>query len=142
MRQFKLLLLSFIIAFVLAFPVINMGNALQAQGGVTGFANIRITNFYRAAPRTTMVLTSGSTVNASGTNQPISSTAAIFTSGALITVKPAGSLLILTNVGSQSITFTETGTLISAGNLVLGQHDSATLLSNGTNWRQIAASNN
>lgn len=126
-------------AFVFA-PAIP---AVDAQGGVTGFANLRISNFYRAQARTAIVVTMNGTVNSTGTNQQISATfPAKATSGANITVKPAGTILILTNVATNTITFTETGTLISAGNLVLGENDSATLLSNGTNWRQIAAANN
>lgn len=115
---------------------------LQAQGGVTGYANLRITNFYRAQPRAAIAVTNGGVVNATGTYQQLTSATAVGTSGANITVKPAGTLLVLVNVGANTITFTETGTLISAGNIALGQHDSATLISDGTNWRQIAGSNN
>lgn len=113
-----------------------------AQGGVTGFANIRITNFYRAQPRTAITMTQDATLNATGTYQRITAAGAVSTSGASITVKPAGTILILVNSGSNTITFTETGTLKSAGNIALGALDSATLLSDGTNWTQIAASNN
>lgn len=117
--------------------------AVHAQGGVTGFANLRITNFYRAAPRSAITVTVNGTLNATGTNQRIQAAfPGAATSGANITVKPAGTLLILTNVSTNTITFTETGTLISAGNIALGANDAATLLSDGTNWTQIAASNN
>lgn len=113
-----------------------------AQGGVTGFANLRITNFYRAAPRAALTVTMNGTVNPTGTYQRLTAITTTATSGANITVKPAGTLLILVNTGSNTITFTETGTLISAGNIALGAGDSATLLSDGTNYTQIAASNN
>lgn len=116
--------------------------SIQAQGGVTGFANLRITNFYRAQPRTALTLTSGSTLNATGTYQRITAAGAIYTAGTAITVKPAGTVLTLVNSGSNTITFTETGTLISAGNLALGANDAVTLFSDGTNWTQVSASNN
>lgn len=131
----------FAIAFSLLFSL-ALSVPAEAQGGVTGFANLRISNFYRAQQRTVIVVTDNATVNPTGTNQVISSTAAVGTSGANITVKPSGTILILRNVGSNTITFTETGTLVSAGNIALGANDSATLVSNGTNWYQIAASNN
>jgi len=116
---------------------------LQAQSGITTFSSLRINNFYRAQPRTAIVVTMNGTVNSTGTNQLISAAfPAKATSGANITIKPAGTLLILTNVSTNTITFTETGTLISAGNLVLGQNDNVTLKSDGTNWTQIAAANN
>lgn len=125
------------------FAVADLGPpVVQAQGGVTGFANLRISNFYRSAPRTAITLTNNATLNATGTFQLITAAAAIGTSGANITVKPAGTELILLNTGSNTITFTETGTLKSAGNIALGALDSATLRSDGTNWYQVAASNN
>lgn len=119
-----------------------VASGVNAQSGITDFTSVRASAFWMAAPKQTRVLTANGTLNALGTHQPISSTAAIGTSGANITVKAAGSILILRNVGAQTITFTETGTLISAGNIALGANDSATLLSDGTNWVQIAASNN
>lgn len=134
-----LLLLGSLSAFT------NLGiSTLQAQGGVTGFANLRVSNFYRAQQRTTLLVSMNGTLNPTGTNQPISATvgSAVATSGASITVKPRDTILILRNVGSQTITFTETGTLVSAGNVALGTLDSAMFLSDGTKWHQIAASNN
>lgn len=129
---------------LLSLTVASVGNMVEAQGGVTGFSNLRITNFYRAAPRTAISITAnGATVNPTGTNQQLSAVfPAKFTSGASITVKPAGTIIIFTNVSTNTITFTETGTLRSAGNIALGQYDSATLLSDGTNYYQIGASNN
>lgn len=113
-----------------------------AQSGVTDFDNVRVTNFYRAVPRTAIAVTQDATVNATGTFQRLTAAGAVSTSGASITVKPAGTFLVLVNVGSNTITFTETGTLKSAGNIALGALDSATLVSDGTNWYQTAASNN
>lgn len=115
---------------------------VQAQGGVTGFANLRISNFYRAAPRTQISVTMNGSIDPTGTFQRLNSAGNVAVSGANIEVKPAGTLLVLVNVGSSTITISETGTLKSAGNIALGALDSATLLSDGTNWYQIAASNN
>lgn len=115
---------------------------LQAQGDVTGFSSLRISNFYRAVPRAAITVTDNGTVNPTGSYQRLTAAGAVGTSGANITVKPAGTILILVNTGSNTITFTETGTLISAGNIALGAGDTATLLSDGTNYTQIAGSNN
>jgi hypothetical protein len=135
---------TYILAILVIFTLVAnlIAPSVQGQGGVTGFASLRITNFYRAVPRTALELEHNDTVNATGTYQRITSEAAVGTSGGNITVKPAGTILVLVNVGSNTITFTETATLISAGNIALGQNDSATLVSDGTNWTQIAASNN
>jgi len=114
----------------------------EAQGGVTGFANLRITNFYRAQPRTTIVITNAATLNSTGSYQRISAIGTAGTSGEAVTVKPAGTILFLVNVGVGTITFTESTHLKSAGNIVLGPTDTATLLSDGTFWTQMALSNN
>lgn len=115
-----------------------------AQGGVTVFSNLRVSNFFRLQKRTTINVSMNGTLNPTGSYQVISASvgSAVSLSGASITVKPAGSILVLVNGGAQTITFTETGTLRSAGNIALGQYDSATLLSDGTNYYQIGASNN
>lgn len=141
-RIYSLLTVLAIASALLFTALVSLGPDAQAQTGVTGFSNVRVSNFYRSTERPTLVVVTNGTLNPTGTHQPISSTAAAALSGASITVKPDGSLLILRNVGAQSITFTETGTLISAGNIVLAANDSATLLSDGTNWIEIGASNN
>lgn len=116
---------------------------VQAQGGgVQRVSTLRVNNFFRAYPRTAITLTNNAVLTPTGTYQRITAASAIGTSGANIVVQPAGTELKLVNVGASAITFTETGTLVSAGNIVLGQNDSATLMSDGTNWTQVAASNN
>jgi hypothetical protein len=132
----------FVPLLLLLVLVLLLGREVAAQPSWSSFSNLRTEGLLAATPKTTRVLTNNATLNALGSYQPISSTAAVGTSGANITVKAAGSLLVLVNVGAATITFTETGTLISAGNIVLGAGDSATLISNGVNWYQIAASNN
>lgn len=131
--------MALLVAALLFVPLQGM---VLAQGGETMFDTVLAGNFYRAGQRATLTVTVNGTVNPTGTHQRLTAAGAVGTSGANITVKPAGTLLILSNVGSNTITFTETGTLISAGNIALGAGDSATLISDGTNWRQIAASNN
>lgn len=120
------------------------GTPLQigAQGGVTGFANLRITNFYRAQPRTAITVTMNGTINATGTYQRLTAAGAVSVSGDNVTTKPAGTVLILVNSGAQTITITETANIKSAGNIALGALDSATLVSDGADWFQIASSNN
>lgn len=140
MRKFLLPIATVLMALALFTTPLTM--MTLAQGGVTGFANLRITNFYRAQPRTAITLTNNATLNATGTYQRITAASSVGITGTAVTVKPAGTVLILVNSGAQQITITETGTLKSAGNIVLGTLDSATLLSDGTNWYQIAASNN
>lgn len=142
MKRKHYTILSMVLTICLFVGIVVSPISTQAQGGVTGFANLRITNFYRAAPRPVQTVVNDYVINPTGTYTRLSSAGAVGTSGGTITVEPAGTLLILVNVGANTITITETGTLKSAGNIALGTLDSATLLSDGTNWYQIGASNN
>lgn len=128
--------------------------AITAQSGVSNFTTIvasrdihaggdvLLDGFLTLNPGAAISLTMNGFVTPTGTLQTLTSAGAVATSGARIAVQPAGSQLILLNVGAQTITFTETGTLVSAGNIALGAGDSATLISNGVNWYQVGASNN
>ena|SRR5688572_9248715 len=146
MNAFKKLAYSFGFALALLLGVVLGSHFytpdVQAQGGVTGFSSIRVTGFYREQPRTVITVTANSTINATGGYQRIAAASAVGTSGDNLVVEPAGTLLTLVNVGSNTVTITETANTVSAGNVALGAGDSATFLSDGSNWYQIAASNN
>jgi hypothetical protein len=86
--------------------------------------------------QTRIVVTDGSTITPLGSYQPISSTATTGTSS--ITAGTAGDYLILVNVGSSTITLTDTGTLKLSGNAALANNDVIVLLADGTNWLQVS----
>lgn len=116
---------------------------IAAQTGVVRFSTVSAGSFYRAVPRTAITVTMNGWLTPTGTYQRIqNSSGAVATSGAKIAVMPAGTILTLINVSANTLTFTETGTLISAGNIALGQNDAATLMSDGTSWYQVGGSNN
>jgi len=98
------------------------------------------TGFFAMTPASTIVLNFNDYLTPTTSYQPISSTQAIGT--ASIAIKPAGTLLRIANVGSQTITFTDTGTLVLSGNSALGANDVALLISDGTNWIQVGESDN
>lgn len=137
--------------FVLAVPTV-------AQSGTTGFTNVRIlydltvgddatvaddftTADLYASKQTVQVVSAGGTITPTGMYHPISSTVATGTSS-VVGVSTAGRLVTSINVGSNTITLTDTGTLKLAGNAALGQYGNITLLSDGTNWIQLAKSDN
>lgn len=125
-----------------------------SQSGVTNFTTIvasrdvlagrdvTLDGFLTLSPSATATITDNGYLTPTTTFVPLTAVAAVGMSGAQIAVQPAGTRLLLLNVGSNTITFTETGTLVSAGNIALGANDSASLISNGTNWYQIGAANN
>lgn len=141
-KRFLIACSSLLLALLLCLSFLAFVSTSQAQGGITGFASLRVTAFYRAVPRTAITVTNNATVNPTGSFQRLTAAGAVGTSGANITVKPAGTIVTFLNTGSNTITFTETGTLKSAGNIALGALDAATLYSDGTNWYQVSASNN
>lgn len=91
-------------------------------------------------PQTVITITQAATLSPTGSYQQLTAAGAV--SFGAITAGTAGDLLTLVNIGSNTITITDTGTLKLTGNLALGQYDSATLLSDGTNWIQLATANN
>lgn len=86
-------------------------------------------------------ITVGGTITPTGAYHQITASAARGTSS-VSGVSTAGRVLTLVNVGSNTITLTDTGTLKLAGNAALGQYDSITLLSDGTNWIQVSKADN
>jgi hypothetical protein len=62
--------------------------------------------------------------------------------GAELAAAGDGQFLILVNVGSQTITISDTATTESTGNIALGATDSVTFIGSGVKWYQIATSNN
>jgi hypothetical protein len=103
-------------------------------GDVTMGGNLLLTSQAAAT------ITNGATLTPSGSYQPI--TAAGTVGFGAISAGTAGNLLYLVNTANQTITITDTGTLKLAGNAVLGQFDSLTLLSDGTNWIQVSKADN
>lgn len=140
MKRVKAFVLTLIVALALAFAPVTQ--FVQAQGGVTGFSTLRLTNFLRLQPRADITVTNNGAIDATGSYQKIRAATAVGTAGTNVVVEPAGTVLTLINVGANTITITETGVFTSAGNIVLGAGDSATLYSNGAAWQQVGASNN
>lgn len=105
-------------------------------GDVTNAADVNYT------PQVTLTLTMNGWLTPTGALQLVSSAGNVSISGGRIAPGSQGQLLTLVNVGSNTITLTETTGLISAGNVALGTLDTATFVYRLTNWYQIGASNN
>lgn len=75
------------------------------------------------------------TFQATGVIQPIAAAGAV-SFGALGT-PTTGSLLIVVNTGAQTVTISETASIVSAGNIALGAGDTAVYAYVGTKWYQI-----
>lgn len=148
---------GFTLLIAVALLVVLLGGmppAADAQSGVSNFTtisasrdvyaggNVQLDGFLTLVPATALTVTNNALITPSTTLMPLVAAASVGLSGTNIAVMDAGTLLVLHNTGSNTITFTETGTLISAGNIVLGPEDTAILGSDGANWVQLSGSNN
>lgn len=106
----------------------TVGDDLSVGGWING----------NAAP--VLTITAGGTITPTGTYQRITAAAARGTSS--VTGHAAGRILYVVNIGSNTITLTDTGTLKLAGNAALGQYDTILLQSDGTNWIELGRANN
>jgi len=91
---------------------------------------------------TQITVTDNSTIATAGyTVIPLTAAGSVGT--ATITgCETAGKLTILRNIAAQTITITDTSTIMLGGNAALGQYDTLTLLGDGTNCLQISKADN
>lgn len=119
---------------------ITSGDDVIATDDVTVGDDIVVGGLYQLTAATTITVSNDSTVTPTGSYQPLTSAANVGT--ATIAVQGAGTVVHLVNTTNTTITFTDTGTLKLSGNAALGQFDSLTLISDGTNWVEISEANN
>ncbi len=147
----RILWTALLVLILLAAPV-------MAQSGVSNFTNVKasgyavagsylesttytkVGTFLRMVPGSTVTVTTDGTITPTGSYQPLSSSGSVQT--ASITAGTAGDILFLINTANTTITISDTGTLKLGGNRALGQYDTLTLISDGTNWVERAYTNN
>ena len=112
-----------------------------AAGGNLGVAGTTTAGSWLAfGVQPTAVVAMNGALTPTGSYQPISATASV---GISVVVAPAaGTFLRIVNVGAQTVTLTDTGTLKLAGNAVLSTTDSLSLVSDGANLIELARSDN
>jgi hypothetical protein len=130
--------------------VVASGGTLDIQDGATftlaetltqSDGDLIVADDLKIKAQTAIAVTDNSTITPTGTFQPLSAAANTATSS--ITAGANNEFLILYNSSATyTIVLTDTGTLKLSGNITLGQYDTLTLISDGTNWIQVATSNN
>jgi hypothetical protein len=115
-----------------------VSDGLSVTGNSTLSGSVLVDDHLRITEKTRVVVTDGSTITPLGTFTPISATATTGTSS-IAAGLIAGQLLILHNIGSATITLTDTGTLHLTGNGTLTADDSTILIWDGAAWNQLAA---
>lgn len=84
--------------------------------------------------------TTNMTLTFTTTNQPLTAGGAVAFS--IISGGTTGDILLIHNRSNQTITITDTGTIMLAGNAALGQYDTLMLFFDGTNWLQLSKADN
>lgn len=119
---------------------LQAGSYVTAGSYVQSATYVKIGTFLRIAPATSITVTTDAIITPLGSYQPLSSAGTVQT--ASIATGTAGDLLTLVNNTNTTITLTDTGTLKLGGNRALGQYDTITLISDGTNWVERSFANN
>ncbi len=107
---------------------------------ISAAGNLQTTGFGRYAAVSSIAVTQNSTITPTGTYQPLTAAGAVST-GSLV-CGTAGNLIVLTNTSANNIVISDTGTIMLSGDLTIGQYDTLTLLSDGTNCLEITFTNN
>lgn len=144
----KRAILSGVIAALLLVALVSLPVLAQ----ISNFDNIVVSNDFvvvddanvgglmRYTAATAVTVSNDSTVTPTGSYQPLTSAGNAGT--ATITVLSAGTVVHFVNTANTTITFTDTGTLKLSGNAALGQFDTLTVVSDGTNWVELSKTNN
>lgn len=119
---------------------VTAGDDVVAGDDATVGDDLSVGGWVNGNAADTLTITAGGTITPTGTYQRITAAAERGTSS--VTGHAAGRIVYLVNVGSNTITLTDTGTLKLAGNAALSQYDTILLQSDGTNWIELARANN
>ena len=109
-------------------------------GGIVTAGDITAQADMTLSPGTTIAVTMNGYITPTSSYQPLSSAGTVNTVN--IAAGEAGDFLILENTSATSIVFTDTGVLKLGGTRTLGQYDTLTLVSDGTNWIELVLGNN
>jgi hypothetical protein len=116
------------------------GLTVTAGGATLSDGDLVVADDVRVTAQTAITVTNGAAFTPTGTYQPIQAAGEVtptITAGAT-----AGDLLVLINTSAQTINLADSGTLMLTAAGALGQYDSLTLWSDGTNWIEISRADN
>jgi hypothetical protein len=121
---------------------VTVGGDLAVTGDLTsGAVNVigevlTIGGLLNMTPAAVITVTEAmTTFAATGAIQPIAAAGAVGIDD--LGTPATGSLMILVNIGAQTITISETASIVSAGNVVVGAGDTAVYAYVGAKWYQI-----
>lgn len=114
----------------------TLTGALGLTGNATLAGELKFT-----AP-SAITVTANSTITTAGyTVVPLAAAGTVGT-GTVTGCQTAGKLTVLRNTSAQTITITDTSTIMLGGNAALAQYDTLTLIGDGTNCLQLSKADN
>ncbi len=120
----------------------SVGGDLTTTGLGTFSNDLTLANdFYISAQTAFSITAEGGVITPTGTYQPLEA-AADYSSTLCASGFTTGTLLVLVNTVDHRLGITDTDTAKLSGNLFLDQYDSALLWFDGTNWIQLAETDN
>lgn len=114
--------------------------AAFTAGSVDSDAGIELTTFFDIDASTVISPTDGGIITPTGTFQLLSSAGTV--TPTIAVNADAGTLLILTNTTDTTINIADSGTTMLSAAAALGQYDTLVLISDGTNWLELAVTDN
>jgi hypothetical protein len=121
---------------------LTVTDQLVTQGDITLSDDLTVGDIaevgkLRVTLQPTITVAASANISPTGTYQRISAAGAVGTSS--IQAGTAGDVLVLINTGSNTITLTDTATLMLSANVVLGPKGNVTLISAGADgWYEVA----
>ena len=124
----------------------TLAGALDVSGATTlalgltqSDGDLVIADDVRVTAQTAISVTNGAAFTPTGSYQPIESAGEVTPT---LGVGTAGDLLVLINTSNTTVNLADTGTQMLTAAAALGQYDSLTLWSDGTNWIELARADN
>lgn len=144
MKRFVIgaMLAVLLFAVLLTFTNVSAAPALATFGNVVSTTVVRVGTFLQPVKQSNVTVTDGSVIVPTGSYQPLTSAANTGTAAIATPTSSVNNAVYLVNVGANTITLTDTGTLKLAGNAALGVTDGILLVFDGTNWVEITRANN
>jgi len=120
---------------------LTLGDLTMTSGDLTmADGDLTVADDLTFAAQTSITVTNGAAFTVTGSYQPISAAGEVtptITAGAT-----AGDLVVLVNTSAQTINLADSGTLMLTAAAALGQYDTLTLMSDGTNWLELSRADN
>jgi len=108
--------------------------------GATNLDELQLSTILNLTAQTALTVTDGTAFTPTGTYQPISAAGEV--TPTITAGFTAGDLLVLINTSAQTINIADSGTAKLTAAFAMGQYDSLTLWSDGTNWIEVSRANN